>query len=66
MSAERLLSTLICGGKTCRGLWVPLRHPTFPSTTWIESPGNEAARTTLYKGTRNHLCGSDSSAVAVI
>jgi hypothetical protein len=35
--AERLLSTLICGAKTCRGLWVRLRHPTFPITTWIES-----------------------------
>ena len=66
MRAERLPSTLICGAKTCRGLWVRLRHPTFPSTTWIESPGNEAVRMTLYKGTEIHLYGSDSSAVAAI
>jgi hypothetical protein len=60
VSVERLLSTLICG--TCRPRDLQARHPSFPSTTWIESQVNEAARTRLYGDTRSHLCGSDSSA----
>jgi len=43
---------------------VPLRCPTFRSTTWIESQLNEAERTRLYRDTRSYPCGSDSSAVA--
>jgi hypothetical protein len=64
MSAERLLSTLICGGRTCRGLEVRLRYPTYRSTTWIASRRSGAERTKLYRVTRSHLFGRDSSAVA--
>jgi hypothetical protein len=65
VSAERLLSTLIRGGKACRSSGPQARHPKTRVTS-TESLVNEAEKTRLYRDTRSHLCGSHSSAVAAM
>ena len=62
--AEWLLSSLILGGRTFRsGRDLLDCHRTFRGNCFPWR-GYEANRTTLYRDTRSHLCGSDSSAVA--
>jgi hypothetical protein len=62
--ADRLLSSLILGGRTFpSGRDLLDCHRTFRSNCY-RWRGYETERTRLYAGTRSHLCGSDSSAVA--
>jgi hypothetical protein len=65
IDAEPAPSTQTCDICSTAGSRLAFR-PSTPSTTWSESQVNEAEKTRLYRDTRNHLCGSDFSAVAAI